>query len=518
MISPVDLGLPPKFTEFRSYPGFSQWKTASDIAASEKRISGVCAPPGCGKSVLNMTASRILDVPRTLYLTVNKPLQNQLMADFADSEIRLFNLVGHSAYPCTDRYFSDTDDLISVECAEGRETCPYWKDVETSLSRTHVCSNIANWVSVAKAGDPDRFGKFDLLILDEAHNLESLLCGLLSIKFSRRSVYDLIQWNLPESLEISEWITWAKDGLHLCERALTQSRRNDKLEGRGIESQHTKKLKRLLQNMETIADIEDEWVVETISSGAQLTPVFASNYAEKYLFRGIERVLLSSATLTTMDLQYLGLESDMFDLFDIESGFAAERRPFIYWPTVPIDWQMVEGQFRQVMNRIDKLIDVNSALGYRGVIHSRSYDYAERIVSGSRHNLISHNSRNAQTIIQGWLKSEGPSTIVSPIMTEGIDLKDDLARYQIIWKVPMDDSRNPLTAARKKRDKRYTLYLAGKTIQQITGRVCRSFKDFGLTAILDKHWGNWMQNSIPWPKSFRQSWRTVRDVPEPIRF
>lgn len=545
MIRPADIGLPSKFREFRSYPGFSQWQTASQLATSEKRITGLCAPPGSGKSVTLMSASRLMDSePRTLYLTINKPLQTQLMGDFANSDIALFNLVGHSAYPCTQnsQFYDDSGDLAEIECQEARGSCPYWQDVETALTRSHICSNVANWVSIARAGDPDRFGKFDLLILDEAHNLESILCGLLTVKFTHRSVFDLIGRNLPlKGSGLSVWIDWAQNCLSLAETAYERSQRDDKVYG-GRDSKRIKQLRRFIKNLSTVAEIENEWVVEETDTGAALTPVFAADYADEFLFRGIKRVILSSATLTVQDLEYLGIgqqrEDDHetykpldiapsircssgdtnWDFIEVESGFDPARRPFYYWPTCAIDYNLEEGQFRQVMNRVDRYIDGNSALGYKGVIHSISYRYADEIARLSRHKILTHTSKTSRRVIEDWLRSQGSSCIASPIMAEGIDLAYDRARYQILWKVPTPDSRNPLIAARKKRNRKYTLYLAGKTIQQIVGRVDRAFDDFGATLILDKHWGNWMIKAIEWPKYFKRAWVTVDRCPEPLKF
>lgn len=518
MITPVSIGLPAKFGSFRSYPGFSQWETASQIAGSEFRFVGTCAPPGTGKSVINMASSRIIDAGRTLYLTVNKPLQNQLVYDFSDCELNLFNLTGHSSYSCTDMLYDDSGDLSSIECSDGRDSCQYWRDVETSLTRSHVCTNYANWIAIAKSGDPERFGKFNVIILDEAHNLESLLCDQLAIKLSHRSVFELISQNLPDSKEpLSVWIDFASTALHHADRSLTTARKLDKVQARG-ESQLTKRIKRLIQQLETIASITDEWVIEPTSTGSLLTPVCAANYAEKFLFRGIEKVIFSSATLTTQDLKYLGLEPADYELIDIESGFDAIRRPFYYWPTQPIDYSTmsVEGCIRQVMNRYDRIIDMRR--DRKGITHSISYRFADLIASYSRHEVITHQSRNSQQVINRFMISSEPGMLVSPIIHEGLDFADDRARYQFIWKVPTLDSRHPLIAARKKRDRKYVLYRAGKTILQMYGRLPRSTRDWGECFMLDKHWGNWMMNAIPWPRYFRAAWRTVQDAPEPINF
>ena len=52
-LKPTDLGLPPKFTEFRS----DQFDTAATIAASDKRFVVLASPTGSGKSVNSNSCS-----------------------------------------------------------------------------------------------------------------------------------------------------------------------------------------------------------------------------------------------------------------------------------------------------------------------------------------------------------------------------------------------------------------------------------------------------------------------------
>lgn len=531
MIRPSDLGFPAKFANFRSYPGYSQWQTASDMASavaeSGFRFIGNCSPVGSGKSLSNLTASRILDTGRTLYLTVNKSLQNQLMADFSDSatSLGMFNLTGHSSYPCAVRsQHSDTDAISSIECTD-RENCGYWRDVRESLNHEFVSSNFANWISIARAGDPDRFGRFSVLILDEAHNLESVLCDLLAVRFSRRTTYELIKRNLPQNGEpLPVWIEWAAACYPVALQAYVSSRQRDRDEANGRDSIDTKRLCQLVRDISTIADIQDEWAVESKPYGAQLTPAFAENYAEYYLFRGISTVILSSATITAEDFAYLGVTDSGFKLFDIQSGFPPERRPFYYWPKTSIDYSSVEGQFIQTVNRYDQIIGPRLELGWKILIHSVSYDHAQTIAKLSRHPILTHSKSNAQETIRLWMakpvngSNRNYQVLASPIMSEGVDLAHDLCRCQFLWKIPIPYSGDPLISIRKKRRPKYTLYLAAKTIQQVYGRVMRAGSDFGETWITDSNWGRYMRRSVQWPVSFRSAWKTIDRLPDPLRF
>lgn len=508
MISPRDLGLPPKFSSFRSYAGYDQLGTAMDLAHSDFRTSGMCAPPGAGKSPCLISASRLMDAGRTLYLTVNKPLQNQLMGDFADSDIGMFSLVGHSSYRCMAR----SSTLDDFECADGRDHCAYWRDVKASHGQTHVTTNIHNWVHIALSGDPHRFGKFDLLIVDEAHKLGSMLCDILSLTIDRRQVHNLLDISIPETDSLPIWVSWAQSTIPIAEHAISQLKRL------ASESRIAKSLSRLKSNLETIASISDEWVVESAPDGYKLTPAFADRYTEEFLFRGIPRVILSSATLTPKDLTYLGLKASDFDFIDVESGFDPNRRPFYYWDTLEVDYNTmkIDGCVKQLVNRMDRLID--DRLDLKGITHSVSYAYAERFAQESRHEIITHKPRDGQRVISDFLGDPTPGHLASPILTEGLDFWGWKARYCFWWKVPTVYSKDPLTAVRKKRDPTYTIYLAGKTVLQGYGRLMRDFTDGGECFMFDSHWGKWMIKSFPWPKYFRAAWKRIDKAPVPIKW
>ena len=75
--------------------------------------------------------------------------------------------------------------------------------------------------------------------------------------------------------------------------------------------------------------------------------------------------------------------------------------------------------------------------------------------------------------------------LVSPSLTHGIDLKDDLARFQIIIKLPY----SPLSNKRIKRmfdsDKTWYQNKMLSTLVQTAGRATRSAEDYSVTYILD---------------------------------
>ncbi len=101
---------------------------------------------------------------------------------------------------------------------------------------------------------------------------------------------------------------------------------------------------------------------------------------------------------------------------------------------------------------------------------------------------------------------------VNPSMTEGFDFSEDLARWQIIAKVPYPSLGDAHVVAKKDQDEEWYILEVVKTIVQASGRVVRSEKDKGVTYILDSDFERvwrenqhmfpkWWSEAVVWPKS-----------------
>ena len=78
---------------------------------------------------------------------------------------------------------------------------------------------------------------------------------------------------------------------------------------------------------------------------------------------------------------------------------------------------------------------------------------------------------------------------MSPSVSEGVDLKDDLARFQIILKVPFGNLGDPWMKAKLTRSGEWYENRASTEVAQMIGRVVRSETDYGITYILDSAFG-----------------------------
>jgi Rad3-related DNA helicase len=96
-------------------------------------------------------------------------------------------------------------------------------------------------------------------------------------------------------------------------------------------------------------------------------------------------------------------------------------------------------------------------------------------------------------------------------MAEGLDLKDDLSRFQIICKVPYP-YLDQYTRSRMKLDPAWYRWRTALTLVQATGRSVRSKDDHAITYVADAEFERfisenmsclprWWIDAIRWPKN-----------------
>ena len=539
-MEPIDFALPAKFTRFR--PG--QEDSILWAATTEKRFALLSMPTGGGKSAVYMGLAGLTG-GRTLVLTGTKGLQQQLTNDF--KSMGLVEIKGRNNYPCIlelpNKVGCDEGPCTAgVEC-EMKPTrrnphargCHYYDAVRVARKSQLVVANYMYWMTMMKYGDPESLGDFDNLVLDEAHSAPDLLADFCAVHLSRRELSELLDTKLPPLDENQEvWAEWAQVQLVKCVAIFTNLQELMKTDYR----KHLAKMKRVIDLGRRLRELSKadqwkrvdgsnpnvslpgvvtDWVAESTATGATFSPVWAHAYAESYLFRGIKRVLLVSATLQPTAAKYLGIPPSQYDFRESASTFHPSKRPFIWVPTTRVDRNWTIGQQRIWLNKIDRLID--ERLDRKGIIHARSYDRTALIVANSRHRdiMLTHRSVNTRDVVEEFKRSRAPRVLVSPSMDTGWDFPYEQCEYQIIAKVPFVDTRSAIIKARAKSDKKYLNYAAALSIIQQNGRGMRSEDDQCETFVIDDHIEWFMAAAREFfPKWFRSAYKKANGLPAPL--
>jgi ATP-dependent DNA helicase DinG len=271
------------------------------------------------------------------------------------------------------------------------------------------------------------------------------------------------------------------------------------------------RLKNQLSNVKSIiANDPSEYVFDIQSPKLTISPVWAKRTASKLLAKlGTKRIFLS-ATLPDFvrQAEWLGIDpkSDRTKFLELGCPFPVQHRPIFIYPAGK--WTYggnPENTYRTLCPLILAILDRHK--GERGLIHVSSYAQAKEIVSRCRSpRLVTHaDSRERETTLAHIAATPG-SVLVSPSSREGLDLKDDLSRFQIIAKIPYASLGDKRVARRIELDPAWYQLNTVQQVIQAAGRSVRHNNDTAATYVLDKGW-SWFyhQTRESFPRYFTQA-------------
>ncbi len=523
---PTDLGFPERFEGWRKH----QDDAILDLASSDRRFLGLVAPTGSGKSLTYMAYARLADFGRVCVLTSTRALQDQLGRDFEELDIR-----GQANYPCVvaddpettvaegachfgvvcdKRDHWVTDESGEKVLVEGHG-CDYYDRLKEARRAPIVVTNYSFWLASNRYSGG--LGQFDLLVCDEADAAEVELAGFLSFHLGARDCWEFTQTELPGDSE-GEWRPWMVKVLGVLEaRAAWGLGRGSTLE----DARWLNKARRIAAGIGQILGLKPgsylaEKTVSRRGSAAGMTwnVVNPGPYAEEWMFLGIPRVVLSGATVRTKTFDLLGIKKDEREMLEYPSTFPVARRPVYVVEGAPRMNYRTEADEKSIwIDIIDRYIDPRRERGWRGIVHTVSYQRAREVVGLSRHSdimITNDGSDGLSGAMERFRRSDG-GILVSPSVTTGVDLPYDAARYQVISKIPYPDMRSKVLRARMKEDPEYPAYVAAQAMVQATGRVCRAEDDYGETCVVDGNYGWFMSKYAAFTPRW---WRAaVRRVP-----
>lgn len=518
-MKPTSLGLPSKFTEFRSYPGFSQWDLCKKTALAFRNHRFVLwhIPPGAGKTVMAMTVQKLLPAsspgvePRMLYLTPSRGLQDQL-----DNEFDTVSVVkGRSNYYCPEfRGGCDLPALADSRCSieypgnNQISRCPYRVAIADANQALTPCPNYAMWLSLAKYGDPDALGPVDLLVCDEAHAILDTLTEFASLQLDPEFWRHHLSSALPRYKSSIEWAQWAR-----TTGAGSVSKLVLSIDGRTPPKLRAK-IKTLENAVQTLARLTenecDNWIVDLRDSVVKVSPLWPGSLTESLLFRGIDRVLLCSGTLTPDILSDLGIERADSHFIEVGSTCPPVNRPVIYLnshPEIKVEHSMTAGEKRAIVRKIDAITEIWQ--DYPALVLPTSYEWRDLIMNETKYPdlYITHDKGKVRDAIAFYYQrcaSRSSGILLSPALWEGYDFPD--AMWAVFPKIPFIP-KNPLLDARKKSRKGFANKLIAAKLLQGSMRHIRSHTAKGVTFLLDWHWTHF-QNSAFFPKYYRAAWKS----------
>jgi ATP-dependent DNA helicase DinG len=216
-----------------------------------------------------------------------------------------------------------------------------------------------------------------------------------------------------------------------------------------------------------------------------MSPLHAREHAGRMWPRGtVEKLILLSATIGPKDIESLGLTDRRVAYIHSPSPIPASNRPFVLDPIAAVARANLAPSTEAMAKYIDNVLAPQHE-GERGLIHA-TYQMSEMLrshLTGSRY--IFHDKWNKREKYEEYINTPG-SILIACGLYEGINLPDDLGRWQVITKIPWKSLGDPAIKAMADRDEEWYLWETAKTTVQAAGRVCRHENDYGVTYCLDK--------------------------------
>jgi ATP-dependent DNA helicase DinG len=518
--------------------------------ASNRKFIFLEAPVGFGKSAVAAALCRYLG--KAYLLTSTKQLQDQYSSDFS-----FLPVIGKSNFTC----LIPTSSGQHVACSKGRcevdwtlDQCPHYiafdqydehkrgrhnKNSKCEHLKDHkLCSyyeqkwdafrsniTVANYsFFLSELRYTDDIAKRKLLVCDEAHDLEKHLVSFASYTLKRTILesYD------PEGAEgnssiplrgeddAAAWLDVLRNSNEVLdsfiEHRLDDPDMQDKVAtAKGAQRSLEDFISELKRNpanwvvnkvRRTIAQDGSESVDEVI-----FQPLEVGGFT-KELFESADTILFMSATLSPDELllRTMGIPGERAFFIRLpHSTFPVENRRIHAMDVAYLNKSSMNSSLDAISKAIDMIMDRHSQ--ERGIVHTTSYQQAQYILEHvsqyNRSRLVTTEGSFSRSVLLRAHENTEASVLISPSLYQGVDLKDELSRFQIVVKVPYPDLSEKRTRVKLSRDPSWYDWNTALRLVQTYGRSVRSETDYAETYVLDSHFSGFVaKHKDLFPKYF----------------
>jgi len=495
------------------------------IRAFEKGYKNVLidAPVGFGKTIVNYCIAEYMWKKYSVdvfYTTPQVSLLDQIERDpLLGSRIAVVK--GRDNYPCV---VESGKTAANGRCVCDRkfkckEVCPYKRAKEIARRHWIAAMSFAYLIYDRFLPEEHSFGNRGLIIVDEADDLEGWAEEFGSFRFRVEQ----------EFRDIDDVVVWARAVLKNVVKKIRLLESYDVL--MNSEVKELDRLRKYEIKLRMFLDKVDEdrrnWVFEKKGDYLIVKPVNVGKILGDLIWsRGRYRIASSGTIIDKyMFCKTTGLRVKDTVMIKVGSIFPVENRPVYYWPVAKMTKDVREKNYGVIADAVVRIVEHH--VGERGICHAHSYEIARKISERILYSNILrdyglriaiHDSSNRKEVFKEFLDGR-IDFLISVGFNRGIDLKYDLARYQIIVKVPFPDTSDvrvkELWINRKAWN--WARYQAIKNLVQAYGRVVRAEDDWGITYILDISFGHLFRYKKQFPKWFVEAVREIKDLEEVSR-
>ncbi len=385
------------------------------------------------------------------------------------------------------------------------DKCNYWEQKADAINSEITLMNYD--YALLELNYVRHFAKRCLMVLDEAHNIENKLMNRMEVNLINQRLEKDIKKAIPPQMlnyeDPEDWIIFIEilyDAYKEINTLNLPKNRADRILSTRF------RLSELLNNLEEDAE---NWVIDTIPGGVSFKPLKISAYTGDMLFKHADICLLMSATILDHRLfcKWLGIDYNEAYSIKVKSTFPASRRPVYIKPVGNMSKRSIKYTAPKTIPILKKIIEHHKR--EKGLIHTHNYKCQKYILDNiDNTRLIGHTPINRELKLLQFEKTSQPMILVSPSMSEGVDLPYEKCQFQVIYKIPFPYLGDKQINKRKHIDPKWYAYKTIMTLIQAYGRGMRAEDDFCATYILDGN-VNMLYNNPLYkallPRSFKEA-------------
>ena len=489
-------------------------------AYPDKKFVFLDAPCGSGKSLILVHAAKVLwerNGMRAVYTTPQVPLVNQLETD---SLLMLKVIMGRRNYPCSYLTTETADtapcvvglskgnevispQMIYKECQEEKKLhCEYYAKLRETRTAPIWGTTLEFFLLTGRKDEK-------VLIVDEADGITSYLVGRNSLHMGEKfwkddswqdiwiqflhplsfSQRDITEYNADEILSVLGELYQRFQG---CVSVADEMAENAGTQKDLAKAAHWRDyLVRVSDRIKFLMTIPQDVVLYWNDEGAFCASPVTLQNSFRELCEPFDFVVLSSGSFG--DIRFMASELGIESYEHVKTGFSfpADRCPVVSLATKGLSHKNLESEIGNVVSELEQIMAKEPG---RGFIHVPSYYLMDMVCSVMSseplRRLVLCDKTNRNTSFKKWVGNGIPNSVfIAPGMYEGIDLKDDLAEWQVVIKAPYPDLKDVKVRKRLSMPDGEQWYRQEtlRKLLQCLGRIMRSEDDQGRTYILDKH-------------------------------
>lgn len=496
----------------------------------------LCAPTGVGKSLIGATLARYFD--SSFVVTASKHLQDQYTKDFSF----LMAVKGKQNFPCLKLMDSEKVTIPrramrwGLTCDKGQceekttkngkeitevckykpkissieenedcsDACLYYLQKYQALVSAHSLWNYHSYFQIMKY-NRKLFAKYlerKVSIFDEAHKIEDQVIQFVGIDVFKGQLEECgLKFNDYDSNDIDsmiQMIDTMADYYAARIRDIKESREFQRNPDYEQISKLERKYERVANARVDIVIDKENFVINNPENDVygdfksiSIKPIDISSFVKSFFTS--EYQIFMSATLDKKSFcENTGMNKDEIAFVDTpKSPFPIESRRINFLNVKRLSYGATQEDELEVIKKIDELLSKHS--DERGLVLtssiSRCYNILKHLSQQNKERIKICHSVNADGKTQEQVlaehKENNSSVLLSSSLWEGVDLKDDLSRFQIIAKVPYPNYMEKRVNVKMKK---FPLWYTAQTLMKLLqgfGRSIRSEDDWAVTYVLD---------------------------------